>query len=126
MATDITLTSDEYEALRYLALQQVEATRSTNLLAMLREIDVRNEQERDFLWIRWADAQNSGVYPSSDFPRVWPPEFEAYLEVKGRPVSRADVMEAIQKAGAGVPAKILATRDYNKLVGWSTLDHLFP
>lgn len=127
MADPITLDRDDYEALRHLALLQAASQGSTaRLQKMLQKIELAHGIERYAVWVRWVDAQNSGVYPKEDFPKQWPPQQETYVEVLGRPVARADILAALAAQGAGSPAQIFVTKDPNRLVGWGTFAVQYP
>jgi len=126
--SDVTLSRDDYEVLRQLALLQVAATssRRAELRRLLSRVESANSIDRYSVWVRWVDAQNTGVFPKEDFPKQWPPQQEVEVTVEGRPVSRADILAAIRAQGGGSPAQILVSKDPNKLVGWGTLDVLYP
>lgn len=122
---NLELTEEEYTAL--VALSRRGCTSSeqlTQLDAFLLEIEKRNGITRYFLRVRWQDGQYP-LPPNTRFPEVWPPMLEVVLERADRPISRVDILTAVEQKSVK-PVTIMFTTDPAGLVGWTQLDTMYP
>lgn len=121
---DFTLTQEQYEAL--VSLSRRGATTESSLRQLevfLRSIEKANGVTRYFLLVQWQES-NQALPPTAEFPKVWPPELRATIELISRPIARADV-DALIKKKAKQPVNVLVTTDPAGVVGWTQLDKYF-
>lgn len=120
----LSLSVEQFEALTALARRGVSAEGEIHALEdFIRAIEKDNDIIRYSLLIQWQEA-NQPLPPSTDFPKVWPPEMRARIDLVTRPIARADV-EALLKAKANQPVNVLVTKDPAGIVGWTKLESFF-
>lgn len=129
--TTFTLSQEDYEALIKLASDgtlapdgSVNQEKSLLLDAFLRSIEKKNGFTRSLLWVQWQDA-GTELRPTTNFPKVWPPELRARIEFVSRLVTKDDI-DAVLAQRAKKPVNVLVTSDPAALVGWVSVDSYFP
>lgn len=120
----LTLTDEEYVALRGLAFSALsEPDKVRQLATFTRAIEDREGYKLYSLLVRWQEL-DAPLPPTANFPEVWPPLWEARLDVLNRPVALADVT-AMLKEKAKHPEGVMVTRDLGGLVGWTKSEDHF-
>lgn len=135
--TTFTLTSEEYEALVFLARSALTATSCDGAVVARQEthaehvrleqflagIERKNGVTRDTVVAQWTEL-GATPPPGTEFPHAWPPSQQLTLTYLHRKVCRADVEAAVAKK-ATKPSDILVTKDPGGLNGWTSLDEFF-
>lgn len=124
------LSQEQYEALLALAQRgtlnpdgTVNQQQAIVLDAFLVDIEKANGITRYSLWVRWQDP-NAPLPPGTNFPSVWPPYLQTFIQFISRPISKTDVMDFVkQKAPKAV--NIMVTPDPAGLLGWSKVEEYF-
>jgi hypothetical protein len=125
-----TLTQSQYEALVEFARRGVvnddgetNLEQARNLDEFLRSLEVSNDIVRSGVWIQWQEL-GQPLANDTSFPDKWPPEMRHWLEIIGRPVSRADVDVTVENQATNAH-NVLVTKDPAARVGWTPVDDYF-
>jgi hypothetical protein len=115
----------EYDALVALARKGVidEPDQVRTFEALIDNIDARHNVRRYRMILKWQEA---GAAPpvGAVFPKTWPPEQTAHVELLGRPIGKVDV-DAVLRANARKPVSIVLTLDPAGELGFTTYEAYF-
>lgn len=121
---NVTLSEEDYASLVSLARSGSDTPDKRRVLeSFLRSIEEKSGIKRYALMVQWQELR-ADLPPKTSFPRNWPPEMRLTMEQLNVPISKKDVVDAVNKK-AKSPTNILVTRDLGGVVGWMTLEEFF-
>jgi hypothetical protein len=121
----MTLSFEQYQALRELALKALDGTPKYFMLQnFLAEIEKENNVEVNSILVRW-QVRGKPLPAGTSFPKSWPETQQASISVVGRPLEKKDITGYLDKLGVQY-TNVFVTYDQAGLVGWGSLEVLFP
>ena len=128
---DLTITTEEYEALLYFARLGANASgqfqpmsdKVRDIDKFAKNIESRNGINRYAVWVRWQEL-DAPLPATTDFPNTWPPLLQAFIEQTERPIARPDV-DRVLASKAQNPQLVMVTKDVGAVYGWTKIEDFF-